>query len=204
MTEPTTSTESTNVQVTEKTQELVTIESNEDTPLTTNTTDLEDIKIEQKQKLINLASILGKILSDETNIDQLKLKINIKSESIMLMQKIALLFPDLLEDIDKSIADIISDNVLDSSDVPKLIVLIKNVYKNFNNSKRLKSIQKITLDDSINFIKNLLLILIEYEHIKVKDKDTVIVVIDLCIDLLTTSIDVSETLFDSIKSCFKC
>lgn len=204
MTEPITNTESINIQINENTRELVTIESNEDTPLTTNTTNVEDIKIEQKQKLINLASILGKILSDETNIDKLKLKINIKPESIMLMQKIALLFPDLLEDIDKSIADIIADNVLDSSDVPKLMVLIKNVYKKFNDSKRLKSIQKVTLDDSINFIKNLILILIEYEHIKVKDKDTVIIVIDLCIDLLTTSIDVSETLFDSIKSCFKC
>ena len=175
-------------------------EENEKTGLTIETVNLE----ERNKKLLNLATILGTLLADETKLGEVQQKINIDGNTLVLMKKITELFPDLLGEIDESIADIVADNVLDSSDVPKLIVLIKNVYKKFNDSKKLKSIQKITLEDSINFIKNLLLLLIEYEHIKVKDKENVIIVIDLCIDLLTTSIDVSESLIDVIKSCFKC
>mgnify|MGYP007000435496 len=70
--------------------------------------------------------------------------------------------------------------------------------------KKLNSIKKITIEDSINFIKNLFLILIELEHIKVKDKENVILIIDLCIDLLTSSVDVSSTIIDKLKECFKC
>ena len=180
-------------------------EQNENTALTIETTDLKDVTLEERnKKLLNLATILGTLLADETKLGEVQKKINIDGNSLVLMRKITELFPDLLGEIDDSIADIVADNVLDSSDVPKLIVLIKNVYKKFNDSKKLKSIQKITLEDSINFIKNLLLLLIEYEHIKVKDKENVMIVIDLCIDLLTTSIDVSESLIDVIKSCFKC
>ena len=180
-------------------------EQNENTALTIETTDLKDVTLEERnKKLLNLATILGTLLADETKIGEVQQKINIDGNTLDLMKKITELFPDLLGEIDDSISDIVADNVLDSSDVPKLIVLIKNVYKKFNDSKKLKSIQKITLEDSINFIKNLLLLLIEYEHIKVKDKENVMIVIDLCIDLLTTSIDVSESLFDVIKSCFKC
>ena len=57
---------------------------------------------------------------------------------------------------------------------------------------------------TINFIKNLILILIELDHIKVNDKDNIVLIIDLCVDLLTTSIDFSDSLIDKIKGCFKC
>ena len=104
--------------------------------------------------------------------------------------------------MDESLKDIVSDKVIDSKDVPKLIVLIKNVYKKFNDSKEFKKINNISVGDSINFIKNLLLLLIELEYIKVDDKDSVVLIIDLCIDLLTTSVDVTEGIIDRIKSCF--
>ena len=84
------------------------------------------------------------------------------------------------------------------------MVLIKNVYKKFNDSNNFKKLFKITIEDSINFIKNIILILIELEHIKVKDKDNVVIIIDFCIDLLTTSIDVTETVLSKLGSCFRC
>ena len=97
--------------------------------------------------------------------------------------------------------DIIADKVIDSNDIPKLIVMIKNIYKQFTEKDKFKKINKITLEDSINFIKNLLLILIELGHIKVNDKQKVILIIDLCIDLLTSSIDLTQSLFQKLKSC---
>ena len=45
------------------------------------------------------------------------------------------------------------------------------------------------------------LILIELEHIKVNDKEKVILIIDLCIDLLTSSIVLTQSLFQKLKRC---
>ena len=179
---------------------------NESTALTVETTNLEDVKLEEvkQKKLMNLATILGGLLVEESKLSELRVKLNLSPEYLILLKRICELSPDLLDEIDDSIADIVADKVIDSADVPQLVVLIKNVYKNFSDSKKLKSLGNITLEDSINFIKNLLLLLIELDHIKVKDKDNVILIIDLCVDLLTTSIDVSESLVDKIKSCFKC
>ncbi len=179
---------------------------NESTALTVETTNLEDVKIEEvkQKKLMNLSTILGGLLLEESKLSEVRVKLNLRPEYLILLKRICELSPELLDEIDDSIADIVADKVIDSSDVPKLIVLVKNVYKNFSDSKKLKSIGNITLEDSINFIKNLILLLIELDHIKVNDKDNIVLIIDLCVDLLTTSIDVSDSLIDKIKGCFKC
>lgn len=181
-------------------------EVNENTNLKEEITDLKEIELEeQKQKkLLNLAEILTNLLLEESKLNEVKLKLNLDNEYLDLLRKISDMFPVLFQEIDESISEIVSDKVIDSNDVPRLMVLIKNVYKKFSDSKKLNSIKKITIEDSINFIKNLLLILIELEHIKVKDKENVILIIDLCIDLLTSSIDVSSTIIDKLKECFKC
>ena len=178
---------------------------NENTELKTETS-LEDVELKElkQKKLMNLATLLGQLLLDETKVNELKIKLNIEPETFNLLKKMSELFPDLLEDIDDSVSDMVSDNVLDSKDVPKLVVLIKNVYKKFSESKKLRSVHKITLEDSINFIKNLLLILIELDHIKVNDKENVKLVIELCIDLLTATVDAKETLIDLFKSILCC
>jgi len=177
----------------------------ETTQLVTEPTNLMDIKLDEKQKnVIDIGKILMSILADGTKLDELSMKLKLTKENISFMQDICNLSPELLSDIDDAIVSIVSDNVIDSKDVPQLVVLIKNVYKKFTDSKKLKNIKNITLEDSILFIKNLILILIEYDHIKVKDRDSVVLIIDLCIDLLTTSIDMKINLLDKIKSCFTC
>lgn len=178
----------------------------ENAPLKDNTEMvlLDEVNLHEKEaKLLSLGTILGNLLVNETGLNDLKVKLNLSGEYLDLLKKISEMFPDLLGEIDVSISEIVADKVIDSSDVPRLIVLIKNVYKKFSDTKKLNTIQNITLEDSINFIKNLLLILIELEHIKVNDKANVLLIIDLCVDLLTTSIDVTDSLVDKIKSCFK-
>ena len=127
-----------------------------------------------ESKLLNLGKLLGELISEETKMNELKVNLKLDNEFIELVKKINELYPDLLKEIDISLIDIISDKVIDSNDIPNLIVIIKNVYKKFTEQDRFKKINKITLEDSINFIKNLILILIELEHIKVNDKEKVI------------------------------
>ena len=171
-------------------------------PLTIETVDLEEANLETKEKLVNLTSLLAELLVDKSKLEKIKIDLNLDGKFVELLKSINLLFPNLFTEMDESLKDIVSDKVIDSKDVPKLIVLIKNVYKKFNDSKEFKKINNISVGDSINFIKNLLLLLIELEYIKVDDKDNVVLIIDLCIDLLTTSVDVTEGIIDRIKSCF--
>lgn len=171
-------------------------------PLTIETVELEEVNLETKEKLVNLTSLLADLLIDKSKLEKIKIDLNLDGKFVELLKSINLLFPNLFTEMDESLKDIVSDKVIDSKDVPKLIVLIKNVYKKFNDSKEFKKINNISVGDSINFIKNLLLLLIELEYIKVDDKDSVVLIIDLCIDLLTTSVDVTEGIIDRIKSCF--
>lgn len=161
-----------------------------------------ELTIEDKKMV--MGKLLADFLVDKTKVDKLKVDLNLSTKFLDFLSKITESYPELLDDIEKSLADIISDKVIDSNDIPKLMVLIKNVYKKFNDSNNFKKLFKITIEDSINFIKNIILILIELEHIKVKDKDNVVIIIDFCIDLLTTSIDVTETVLSKLGSCFRC
>ena len=175
----------------------------ENTQLTIDTTNVEEVKLEEKSNLLNLSTLIAQLLVNETQLNELKINLKLDPSFLDLLKKINELLPELLGDIDTSISEIVKDKVIDSKDVPRLIVLIKDVYKKFTDSKKLKVIDNITLEDSINFIKNLLLMLIELEHIKVNDKENVLLIIDLCVDLLTASIDIKEGLVDKIKGLFK-
>ena len=154
-----------------------------------------------ESKLLNLGKLIGELIAEEAKMNELKVNLKLTNEFIELMKKMNEVYPDLLKEIDISLIDIIADKVIDSNDIPRLIVLVKNIYKKFSEQDKFKKINKITLEDSINFIKNLILILIELGHIKVNDKEKVILIIDLCIDLLTSSIDLSQSLFQKLKSC---
>lgn len=160
------------------------------------------LSIEDKKMV--MGKLLADFLLDKTKVDKLKIDLNLNTKFLDFLKKVTESYPELLNDIEKSLSDIVSDKVIDSNDIPKLIVLIKNVYKNFNDSNNFKKLFNVTIEDSIYFIKNIILILIELDYIKVKDKNEVTQIIELCIDLLTTSVDVTETLYDRITSCFKC
>ena len=172
----------------------------------TTSNDLETIQLLSDEKTI-LTKMLMDLVINKSKIDKIKVDLDLNDDFLHLLTTICDKYPSMLDDINNSIHDIISDKVIDTKDIPKIIVLVKDIYKKFNNINNLKKNHNISIEDSINFIKNLLLILIELEYIKVDNKDDIVLTIDLCIDLLTTSFDVSGSLFDtikkSIKKCFK-
>jgi len=142
------------------------------------------------------------LLANEEQLNKLKLDLKLEPKHIHLIQKITELLPTIFDDLSDSISKIYEDKVLDSKDIPSLVILMKNSYKKCIDSKELnKQIKGITLEDSIDFIKNVLLILIELGHLKVENKDDVILMIDMCVDLLTSSVDMSNSLFDTLKDC---
>jgi superfamily I DNA and/or RNA helicase len=179
------------------------IQKNDETQkenLTIETNDVE-LTIEDKKNVMVL-NIFIDLLANDEQLNKLKLDLKLEPKHLHLIQKITELLPTIFDDLSDSISKIYEDKVLDSKDIPSLVILMKNSYKKCIDSKELnKQIKGITLEDSIDFIKNVLLILIELGHLKVENKDDVILMIDMCVDLLTSSVDMSYSLFDTLKDC---
>ena len=160
-----------------------------------------DITNENKESLylFGLLKILGNILNTEERINKLKTNIKIKDNEIEFILKLINLCPELFKEISKGLDNILKDNVIDSHDVPYIIKIVKDSYQII--TKKNSQLKNITLEDSILFIKNIILILIEYEYIKVNNKENIDLLIELCIDLLQTNLELKINLWDKIKRC---
>ena len=171
--------------------------------LTIETNEVE-LTIEDNKNSM-LLNIFIDLLANEEELNKLKLNLKLEPKHVHLIQKITELLPSLFDDLSDSISKIYEDKVLDSKDIPSLVILMKNSYRKCIHSKELvRNIKGITLEDSIDFIKNVLLILIEIGHIKVQNKDDVISMLHMCVDLLTSTVDISSSLFDTFKNCLCC
>ena len=147
----------------------------------------------------NLLLIFNDLFGTQEKIDSLKVKVNLQAKDIEFIKKIMTLCPELFKNIDTGLKGILADNVIDSKDIPQIIKMVKDAYKNIIGTN--KNIKNITLEDSIIFIKNLILILIEYDHIKVKSKEEITLIIDLCIDLLQTNLNLNVPFMGKICDC---
>ena len=171
--------------------------------LTIETSEVELTNEDNKNLMV--LKIFIDLLDNEEQLNKLKLDLKLKPKHIHLIQKITELIPSLFDELSESISKIYEDKVLDSKDIPSLMILMKNSYKKCIDSKELvRNIKGITLEDSIDFIKNVLLILIDLGHLKVENKDEIISMIHMCVDLLTSSVDMSSSLFDTLKNCLCC
>lgn len=142
--------------------------------------------------------LLQQLLADHTQINKLKASIHITDNTIQLIQLFLKYSPDMFTKIANDIDIILSDGILDFSDLPQIIVLIKDVY-NINFKKIGK---KITVKESIQFIQDFILIIIELNYIMVIDKPKVIKIIESSVNLLSSSIQVAPSIFNLCKCCF--
>ena len=175
---------------------VITLELNEiKTDISTET----DKMLSKETSGSNLLLIFNDLFGTQEKIDSLKVKVNLQAKDIEFIKKIMTLCPELFKNIDTGLKGILADNVIDSKDIPQIIKMVKDAYKNIIGTN--KNIKNITLEDSIIFIKNLILILIEYDHIKVKSKEEITLIIDLCIDLLQTNLNLNVPFMGKICDC---
>jgi hypothetical protein len=150
--------------------------------------------ITQTQTDSDIVLLLIKILNDGEHANKLKSSLKISDKSIEITQALLKISPDIFKNIEKSINAIVVDGELNISDLPSIILLIKDlVNTDINNIK--KDIKNLTIENIIQFIKDLLLILIEENIIKTNDKKTVEKLIDASIELLSSTINIKETIF---------
>ncbi len=122
-------------------------------------------------------------------------KVKLNETSIKVINLILGSNTTIFNDLNKHIKDVIADKVLDVNDVSSLILIINDIIN--LNTKQINKL-KLTREQMINFIKDVLVILIESETIKVKDKETVIKLIDISLRLLSTKVNVQK-----VVNCFK-
>ena len=150
---------------------------------------------------LDLINILVELLDVESKVNDLKLELKLKESNVDFIRFMLSNFPDCFDKISTSLNIVLEDGKLDVSDVPILVNLIKDVVK--NNSKPINQIKKVSVEELIDFIRNIIEILIHKDFIKVENKEKVFKLIFVSVELLNTSIDVSQNLWDFIKKCFK-
>jgi len=128
-------------------------------------------------------------------------RLKLDNKSVEIINRIMMSFPSVISDMDTHVGTIMSDNVVDMNDLPQLILMAKDIIN--LNAKDLKSI-KITRGESITFIKDVLFILIDSNVIKTQEgsKDSILALLNLSIQMLETTIDLSETIQYNKWCCF--
>ena len=146
-------------------------------------------------------NLLIKLLSSEESVNKLKTEIKISEKSIEFVRLMVNSGPEVFKTIERDIDEILVDGVLDIADLPSLVLLVKDVLNLKLDTIKL-GIKNLTVQDSIKFIKDLLLILVEEEYILVTDKETVKKLIDACIELLGSTINLNATTVSFLSSVF--
>ncbi len=148
----------------------------------------------------DIIEVLTNFINDKIKIDKFKVSINISDKSIKLITLFLKASPEIFTKIANDIHIILSDGVLDLADLPQIIVLIKDIY-NTNFKKIGKNIKNISIDDSIGFIKDLILIMIELDYIIVDNKCKIIKMVESSVNLLSSSIQLAPTIFNLCCGC---
>lgn len=193
-------------------------EQKEETPITTEEVEMkiaekteessqlisEESKNDSQEKtdLVDLVKIISALLETDEKIEALKVKVKMTDSEISFMKKLLETCPELFQEISKSLGAILEDRIIDSKDIPYIITIVKDSYQTL--LKTNTQLKKVTLEDSLLFIKHIILLLIEYDHIKVDNKENIDLLIELCVDLLRTNLDLKMNLLDRLKECFSC
>lgn len=139
----------------------------------------------EKMIIQSLVDILSKKINDEN------IKIDLSKESIAIIDKIIKASPEFLDDIEKSMVEIIKDNKIDSNDIPNLITVIQKLYELIYKNKDIKLDHKKCAEISSSVLKFIIHTLIIERKIKINEENQVVILalidklIDSCINLIS-------------------
>ena len=138
----------------------------------------------------NLTKFMTNCVRDLTFSETYKLN----SDSVMVIYLILSKYPKLLDDMGVHLKNIINDSVINNKDLPEMLLLMSDVLN--TNTSELNKL-KLTRKQVINFVKDVLIILIESQKIKTVQKEIVLSLLDVSIKLLESKVNVKK-----VVSCF--
>ena len=146
--------------------------------------------IETKKNNFDFLKLFSGLFGSEEQLNQLKIKLSIRINDnvIQLIKLILAKSPDSLKMISKTFEEVTADSVLDANDVPKIVLLMTNLYK--SDFKKVLLETKLKLSDLAEFISFLIHTVIEMDIVKVDNKEKIFQVLNVSLMLLETTADI--------------
>ena len=156
--------------------------------MSTNNISTNDISLNE----FILTSFITECIKDLSFNETCKLN----NDSVLVINLILSKYPKLLDDMSVHLKNIINDSVINNKDIPDILLLMSEVLN--TNTSELNKL-KLTRKQVINFVKDVLIILIESQKIKINstEKDVVLSLLDVSIKLLESKVNVKK-----VVSCF--
>ena len=154
-------------------------------------------KVIEKMIIESLVDILSKKISDSNA------NISLSKESSDVIKKIIELSPSFLNDIEKSIVEIIKDDKIDANDIPNLILIIQKLYELIYKNKDIKIDSQKQGEICADVLKFIVHTLVLERKINIdQEKQAVFFeLIDKLIDSCISLISFQKTI--KIKGCLK-
>ena len=155
-----------------------------------------------KQALVSqlLIDILVKNDDIKDFADRITIKIN--NQALVILKKILTKAPEALDKVVDNLTDILSDGVIDHKDIPKMIILVSNLYK--TDLKSIISSQALTTTEVVEFIQFVIKLVIDLGFVHVNDKVQIFEIIEASGALLEMVIPPQEIKCTGLFSCFTC
>lgn len=158
----------------------------------------EEVKKEEV-KPKTLADFLLLILANQ-NVDE-KISIKVNKDVLDVLKLIMDKMPHKFDEIEQNVSNIMKDGVINSKDVPDMLMLFSSIYELIDSLKHRKISKQEKVNICAELVKMLLHILIENHIIKVKEEDKILIVeqLDKLIDVSINLINLSSKL--KTKGC---
>lgn len=129
-----------------------------------------------------------------------KITLKVSNKTLEILKNILAKAPDALDKVVDNIKDILSDGVIDHKDIPKMIILVTNLYK--TDLKDLIKSKGMTTTEVVGFIQFILKLVIDLDFVDVHDKVQMFEIIEASGALLEMVIPPQEIKCPGFLSCF--
>lgn len=155
---------------------------------------------------ISIITLLKNYITNGTNVSNITFKLN--DEKSAFFFKLMKQFPEFFKDMEDILKNIVQDNVIDSKDIPQIIILIKKLYGLMHELRDTKITANQIAEFSSYIVKMIIYICVDEKIIEVEDSNkesffvTVNHVIVSCLELLQLAEQVSQLALPDNKKCF--
>jgi hypothetical protein len=168
----------------------------------------EIVETKQEHVVLNKNALMSQLLldilvkNDDIKGFADKITIKVSNQTLVLLQKILSKAPEALDKVVDNVKDILSDGAIDHKDIPKMIILVSNLYK--TDLKSIVSSKTLTTTQIVEFIQFVIKLSIDLEFVSVKDKVQIFDIIEASGAILEMIIPQQEINCGGLMSCFPC
>jgi hypothetical protein len=129
-----------------------------------------------------------------------KITLKVSNKTLEILKNILAKAPEALDKVVDNLKDILSDGVIDHKDIPKMIILVTNLYK--TDLKNLVKSKGMTTTEVVEIIQFILKLVIDLDFVDVNDKVQMFEIIEASGALLEMVIPPQEVKCPGFLSCF--